>query len=184
MLYLAVGFSRRRRRRLISVSIRKTSWDKLSTNFVLTMQTDVLQMGDAVQRFPILAEQGLTGLRCQPDRSSPRPPSPTLTLYNLWYHLCKYLSWSLLVDGVSSSCIKNLASREEGCVSWYPESTQTSLSWHFHSTQLSSHLFFVRTDRAEWRPIAALRVLSLVMVLTVTEITVSWDGIRYVSCQR
>lgn len=31
------------------------------------MQTDVLQMGDAVQRFPILAEQGLTGLRCQPD---------------------------------------------------------------------------------------------------------------------
>ena len=31
------------------------------------MQTDVLQMGDAVQRFSILAEQGLTGLHCRPD---------------------------------------------------------------------------------------------------------------------
>ena len=31
------------------------------------MQTDVLQMGDAVQKFSILAKQGLTGPHGQPD---------------------------------------------------------------------------------------------------------------------
>lgn len=59
MLHLAAGFSRRKRGRLISVSILKTSGDKLSISFVPTVQTDVTQMGNVVQRFSILAEQRL-----------------------------------------------------------------------------------------------------------------------------
>lgn len=66
-LHLETGVSKRRRKRLISVSIPKTSRDKLSSYFVSTMWTDVSQMGDAVQRFSILAKQGLTGPHGQPD---------------------------------------------------------------------------------------------------------------------
>lgn len=101
--------------------------------------------------------------------------TPVLMFYDPSYHMCQCLSWSLLVAEVSSSCIKDLALREKGCILYSLRTTQTLPSMPF--TQPNLEVICSLSGKAGQNKAQSFpsRVLGLVIVLTVTEITILPD---------